>query len=231
MRLRARARRQGREATEDLRKLDPAAFDRLHAMNASILRLYHGLEDGLNWTKVELADRFGLSVWRISEILRQSRSMLLDPSAEPPVSPEVVRRRRAERIAEARRQRGRPAAEALRALPPSAFGALPELERDLVRRYYGVDGKPSTSRELGRLHGLQPDRVERLVSTSVRTLLGTSAVAAIGRTCGVCGNSFTVNSRAQRRLACGPVCERTLRQRTGIASAAARRGGRAEVTT
>jgi hypothetical protein len=56
-------------------------------MDASIVRLYYGMEDGLNWTKDELADRFGLSVWRISEILRQSRSMLLDPSAEPPVSP------------------------------------------------------------------------------------------------------------------------------------------------
>src|SRR6202011_6020271 len=106
------------------------------------------------------------------EILRHSKSMLLDPSAEPAVSPEVARLRRAERIGVARRQRGRPSAEALRALPPSAFGVLPELERDLVRRYYGVDGKPSTRRELGRLHGLQPDRVERLVSAALRTLLG-----------------------------------------------------------
>ncbi len=120
-RLRAPARRQGREATDRLRKLDTATFDRLRAMDTSILRLYYGLEDGLNWTKRELADRFGLSVWRISEILRQSKSVLLDPAAEPPASHEVARRRRAEHIAEARRKHGRPSAEALRALASSAL--------------------------------------------------------------------------------------------------------------
>jgi hypothetical protein len=93
-----------------------------------------------------------------------------------------------------------------------------------VRRYYGVGGKPSTRRELGRLHGLQPDRVERLVSAAVRTLLGTNAVPLVSRTCRLCGNSFSVGSRAQRRQACSRSCERTLRQRAGQASAAARKG-------
>jgi hypothetical protein len=63
--LRAAARRRGREATAGLRALDRAAFDRLPARTADVVRLYYGLDDTRAWTKRELADRFGLTVWRV----------------------------------------------------------------------------------------------------------------------------------------------------------------------
>ena len=87
--------------------------------------------------------------------------------ADRRADPAERRRRRAIRIAEARRRRDRPANAALQELVPEAFEALPELERDLVRRYYGLDHEGAwTRQELGQRHALPPARVGRLVNAA-----------------------------------------------------------------
>lgn len=97
-----------------------------------------------------------------------------------------------DRIREAARRRGGQAAayEAtlarLRALEPAAFERLPSRDRELVRRYYGLDdGRPRTQRELREHSGLDGRRVYGIVADAVAQLLegtpfGAPAVEATG---------------------------------------------------
>jgi hypothetical protein len=91
--------------------------------------------------------------------------------------------RRAVRAAAARRRR--PRRERLLALPPEAFDALPEPDRRLVRRYYGLGeaGSPAdgeTLAELAAACGLTPSRARATVARAVGRLLGGGADRAAG---------------------------------------------------
>jgi hypothetical protein len=76
----------------------------------------------------------------------------------------------------AKRQRGRPHADALRALPPEAFAVLEEPARELVRRYYGLgDAGPETQRMLAARFHMDGSRLSGLLRTSVSRLLAVSS--------------------------------------------------------
>jgi predicted nucleic acid-binding Zn ribbon protein len=76
-------------------------------------------------------------------------------------------------LSAAARRRGRPEREALRALEPEAFGALPDQERQLVRLYYGLDDRelPSIG-EVAQQVGLTEAQVRRRLVRAVPQLLG-----------------------------------------------------------
>ena len=70
------------------------------------------------------------------------------------------------------RQRGRPYAAELRALPAAAFAVLSPLERTIVCRYYGLaGGRPSTQRELARDLHITAGRIGELAAQAVARLL------------------------------------------------------------
>ena len=76
------------------------------------------------------------------------------------------------RLSAAARRRGRPHADALRALDPATFAALPPLVQRVVRRYYGLqDGRPWTHREIARAEHIAQVRVPRLIADGVAQLL------------------------------------------------------------
>ncbi len=82
-----------------------------------------------------------------------------------------ARQQRRDRIAQRRRERGRPLASAKHDLGADAFEKLGALERELAHRYYGIGGERRwTRRELAREFGLSTGRVEDLVNAAVRTL-------------------------------------------------------------
>jgi hypothetical protein len=73
-------------------------------------------------------------------------------------------------------RKGRPQADAVRALPSSAIDSLPEPRRSLVRAYYGLDGTPVCSYDdLGPRFGLSGARVGDLVRAAVQQLLEQSS--------------------------------------------------------
>lgn len=76
------------------------------------------------------------------------------------------------RVQAAALRRGRPHAEALRALPAAAFDVLPDPERELIRRYYGLDGHtPETQRALATRFQLTGSRVGQVITRGVARLL------------------------------------------------------------
>ena len=85
------------------------------------------------------------------------------------------------RLSAAARQRGRPEREALRALEPAAFAALPDQERQLVRLYYGLDNRelPSLA-EVAQQVGLTQAQVRRRLVRAAPQLLGQPRVDARG---------------------------------------------------
>ena len=188
------------------------------------MRSYYGLDGNPHSTKKELALRFGLSVWKVDSGLKRALAMLLAPDSAGALSPEARRQQWRDRIAQRRRESGRPLASALHDLGTEAFDKLGALERDLVQRYYGIGGeRPWTRRELAREFGLSTGRVEDLVNAALRTLTGMEVAPRFDRTCAVCGGSFTVRSRVSRRRTCGAGCERELKRAAGRASGRATR--------
>jgi DNA-directed RNA polymerase specialized sigma subunit len=76
------------------------------------------------------------------------------------------------------RARGRPHAERLRALDPAVFDSLPERDRNVVTRYYGVAGqREHTLAELGT----SPTRLLRSIRRSVASVLGSAEVSTEAR--------------------------------------------------
>jgi len=70
-------------------------------------------------------------------------------------------------------RKGRPHADAIRALAPTALDNLSEPRRSLLRAYYGLDGTPVCSyRELGERFGLSSSRASELVRDGVRRVSG-----------------------------------------------------------
>jgi hypothetical protein len=158
-------------------------------------------------------------------MLKRAVTTLLAPESAGALGPEARRQQRRDRIAQRRRERGRPTASALHELGPEAFDGLGVLEREMVQRYYGIgEEHPWTRRELAREFGVSTGRVEDLVNEAVRTLTGVEVAPRFDRTCAVCGGSFTVTSRVSRRRTCASGCESELRRAAGRASAGARRG-------
>ena len=152
--------------------------------------------------------------------------MLVAPESAGTLGPEAHHQQRRDRIAQRRREFGRPLTSALHSLGTEAFDKLGALERELVQRYYGIgDERPWTRRELAREFGLSTGRVEDLVNAAVRTLTGVDVAPRFDRMCAVCGGSFTVRSRVSRRRTCGAGCEGELKRAAGRASGRARRGG------
>jgi hypothetical protein len=219
---RVAARRQGRAAFLQLAALDASAFEILGDVDRQLVRLYFGLSGSeLPASQAELSQRFALTQWRLSTRIKQAVARLLDPTTVQ-FDPAERRRSRSLKIAEARRRQTRRAAAALQALAPQAFDSLPELSRDLVRGFYGLDGdRPWSQRELAQRYRMPVARVARMVNNAVRQLLGHDTVPLIQRTCAVCGSQFAVESRTLPRRACGAACHRELRRRAGQASAAA----------
>lgn len=234
--LSAAARERGRGAAEQLQVLeqeDPAAWERLSARDRLIVRLYHGLpvEDLLverPWTKREITAHLGpaVTVWQVTQALSRGLDRLLRP--EEALSDEDRRAARRARISAAARTRGRPVAETLRALPLDAFDRVPEPERSLVRRYYGLeDGRPWTKLELADAHRRSHEWVGRALTQATALLLGERAPRSNERPCIVCGGAFAPEPGAYRsaRQTCGDACNRELRRRNAIASRAARTRG------
>ena len=234
-RLSAAARQRGRAEGAHLRALveqTPSAFETLPAHDQVVVRLYHGLPvAGLRvvqpWTKREIAIHLGAgtTVWRVTQALRRGVEGLLRPGAAR--SEEERRDARRARISAAARVRGRPGADALRALAPEAFEALAEPQRSAVRRYYGLeDGRPWTRREVAADCGRSPEWVGRAVALGVAALLAERAPGAALRRCVVCGRPFAPAPGAYRstRQTCTDACNRELRRRRAIASRATRKG-------
>jgi hypothetical protein len=223
-RLREPARRQGRELTPQLAALDQADFERLSATEAALVRSYYGLDGNPQSTKQELALRFGLSVWKVDCGLKRALAVLVAPESVGALGPEAHRQQRRDRIAQRRRESGRPLASALHDLGTDAFEKLGALERELAQRYYGIGGERRwTRRELAREFGMSTGRVEDLVNAALRTLTGMDVAPRFDRTCAVCGGSFTVRSRVSRRRTCGAGCEGELKRAAGRASGRATR--------
>ncbi len=82
-----------------------------------------------------------------------------------------LRRRNTRRVAQ---RRGRPDREALLALPPAALERVPEPERTLLRRYYGLGQNPERLRDLTRELHMDPRRVRALVDRGVEQMLSLS---------------------------------------------------------
>jgi hypothetical protein len=77
-----------------------------------------------------------------------------------------------EQIRQRALRRSRPYAEVLRALPSAAFAVLSAPERDLLRRYYGLDADPPQTLDiLARHRGMGTNRVRRLVDQAVARVL------------------------------------------------------------
>ncbi len=232
--LSAAARERGRAAAEQLRTLDEhdrAAWETLPTRDRLIVRLYHGLPvEGLRvdrpWTKREIAAHLGagVTVWQVTQTLTRGVERLLRPGEG--LSDEERQATRRARISAAARTRGRPVAEALRGLPSEAFDRLPEPERTLVRRYYGLeDGRPWTKRELAGAHARSHEWVGRALARATVLLLGERAPRSDERPCLICGGAFAPEPGAYRstRQTCGDACNRELRRRNAVASRAARR--------
>ncbi|HLZ29452.1 MAG TPA: hypothetical protein VKV73_19215, partial [Chloroflexota bacterium] len=172
-RLREPARRQGRALAPRLAALHEGDFNRLAPDDADLVTSYYGLGGNRPATKKELAGRFGLSLWRVESRPKHSVATLLAPESDAALSREARQERKRVRISLRRRERGRPSASVVRHLGPEAFDRLGPLERELVRRYYGIAQERVWSRrELAREFGLSTGRVEDLVNTAVSHLTG-----------------------------------------------------------
>ena len=106
--------------------------------------------------------------------------------------------------------------------------SLAPSQRDLVQRYYGLDGHPPVSiRELGRVTGRTRSELERQLHVVVGSILG---VDYVGVPCQVCGRLFVPPRRDHPRRTCTDDCSRVLRQQivpSDRQRTAARRQGRA----
>lgn|GEM_PF-6366494 len=236
-RISAAARERGRSARAQLRDLDarhPALFAALPERDRLIVRLYHGLPvEGLTverpWTIREIVGYLGAgaSQWKVGDTLHRGVERLLRPDEAR--SDAERQAAKVARMSAAARERGRAGAEALRALPAAAFERLPELERRLVRRYYGLeDGRPWTRRELAAACGRSTEWVARAVTTSAAHLLGEQAPRPAERACLVCGQHFGPEPGIYRsaRKTCSEICNRELRSRNTSAFRAAPRAER-----
>jgi hypothetical protein len=190
--------------------------------DADLVSAYYGLAGNRPATKKELAGRFGLSLWRVESRLKHSVATLLAPDSDGALSCEARKERKRVRISQLRRQRGGPCASVLRDLGPEAFDKVGALERELVRRYYGIAQKRAWSRrELAREFGLSTGRVEDLVNTAVTRLTGMDVAPRFDRVCVLCGGRFTVRIRLSRRSTCDSTCETELKRWAGRATARA----------
>ena len=133
----------GGQPAAQLRALDRSAFDVLDELERELVWRYFALDTELPSTQTELADRFGLTSWQVEQPAQAgSRAAPRSFRARP------TGRGRAPPVASAQNRHctapPRPsAATALRAVTPQSFEGLPELEQDLVRRYYGLgDDRP-----------------------------------------------------------------------------------------
>ena len=126
-------------------------------------------ELGRTPTREELARGAGLSVRRVDEALGLARTtlslnqavgwegeptelgeLIADPTADPPED-EVERHRRIQSVHE-------------------ALSHLPERERVIVERHFGLEGEPETLQQIGRELGLTRERVRQLEAHALATL-------------------------------------------------------------
>ena len=167
--LSATSRRHRTRNLDQLRALPQPAFDALPERDRALVELYCGRTDGEPHSWEDLGKRFGLGRCRVGQILRRSMVHLLGVGSAPKTwavlvcatcgtqfarSSWDVRAQRAyacsgycARALRSRLQRAhsRPHAEQLRALDPAAFDSLPEREREVLTRYYGVAGQRGTA--------------------------------------------------------------------------------------
>jgi hypothetical protein len=229
--LREAARRQGRELAPRLTAVAATDFTRLADGDAALLRSYYGLDGQPPATKSELANRFGLTVWKVDAVLKRATAMLLEPASQAALDHDARREQMRARIGQLRRAKARPFARALEDLGADAFDKLDTRDRDLVKRYYGIGEERSwTRRELAEAFGMSTARVEDLVNAAVSDLIGTEVGLRFDRVCVVCGDSFAVRGRSSQPRTCGPQCRSELKRAAAKASAQARRkltsGGR-----
>jgi hypothetical protein len=158
-------------------------------------------------TQRELADRFGMSPERVGWLVRRAVARLLGDAPRPGGrdvatcavceatffatlqqrkggGPHVcgpaclaALRRRAQHARGLRR--GRTHLTALQGLPLDAFAVLPTRERELVRAYYGLDGRePETQRALAKRLHIDTRRLGAMLADGVARLLGQDPAAA-----------------------------------------------------
>ena len=195
--LSATSRRHRTRNLDQLRALPQPAFDALPERDRALVELYCGRTDGEPHSWEDLGKRFGLGRCRVGQILRRSMVHLLGVGSAPKTWAVLVcatcgtqfarrrwdvRRQRAyacsapcARALRSRLQRahGRPHAEQLRALDPAAFDSLPERQREVLTRYYGVAGqREHTLAELSRCFGTSDTRLLRTIRRGVASMLG-----------------------------------------------------------
>jgi len=86
------------------------------------------------------------------------------------------------KISEAKRRRDGELTEQLRQLPVTAWDVLPEPDRSMVRRYYGLEGEqPATFLELMVAFRLQHRQIRRMVSQGVSRLVDPTATLRVTR--------------------------------------------------
>jgi DNA-directed RNA polymerase sigma subunit (sigma70/sigma32) len=80
------------------------------------------------------------------------------------------------KISDAKRRRDEAVSEQLRQLPATAWNAIPEPDRSMLRCYYGLDSaRPATLAELMATFGLQHRHVRRMVAQGTLRLIDPDA--------------------------------------------------------
>ncbi len=198
-RLSATSRRRRTRDLPQLRALPQAAFDVLPVRDRAVLELYCGRRDDAPHSWGQLMERFSLSRCRVGQILRRGIVQLLGLEAAPRAWPVLTcatcgmmfsRKARDVRAprdyacggavcaqalrSHTQRARGRPHATELRALPPEAYADLPERDRDILTRYYGVAGqREHTLSELSSRFRASRTSVLESIRRSVGAVLAT----------------------------------------------------------
>ena len=136
----AKRRRDG-SVIERLRALPTIAWESIPEPDRSIVRRYQGLDGQRPATMLELMAAYRLDHRVVRRLLTHGIARLLEPGSMPPAatSQDEQARRRAAMVAR------------LRALPEGALAGLASLDREVIARFYGLDGEPPRrQRELAR---------------------------------------------------------------------------------
>lgn len=144
----ARRRRDG-DAAEQLRQLPAEAWEALPEPDRTLVRRYYGLTRAQPATLVELMAAFRLQHRQVRRMVEQGTLRLIDPTTASAAPPQDERVRRWVAV-QAR----------LAALPEDALASVSDLDRQIIVRYYGLDGDPpGRQRALARALGISRQRV------------------------------------------------------------------------
>ncbi len=142
-------RRRDEEVSEQLRQLPVAAWNAIPEPDRSMVRRYYGLDGARPATLADLMATFGLQHRHVRRMVAQGTLRLIDPDAAGAATPHE------ERV------RNKTAVQArLAALPEGALARLAEVDRQIIVRFYGLDGgPPGRQRAIARNLGVSRKQV------------------------------------------------------------------------